>query len=176
MLPNLQATRDAFQAAVAGFRKHKPASNPRPIAGTSKRLSSTSPSPNTACTASLHELHEVSTDPHERTAPLLWPARTDRKNSRWPRPHESSQKKLWQFDRRSRQVSGKPRTAPLSLSKTCHDDLRLRIIQHPVGLMNGQIACGSDLSPGPPYRADQRAKSRPGLSEIAGPLQMKRLN
>lgn len=161
---NLEATRDALQAAVAGL---------------SERQAQFKPSPDRWCVEEIVEhlavaehgmyrfisaLHEVSDDPHAAESAASLARTADRKNRPLQAPERVIPKRRFGSLNGALSKFLENRERTIEFIKSCHDDLRVRLIQHPAGLINAQD-CLTVLTYHPARHVEQinELKADPGF-------------
>ena len=135
---NLQATRNALQSAVSGLSESQARFKSAPDRWNVEEIVEHVAVAEHGMYRFITELHEVSTDPHEAESAASLARTTDRKNRPLAAPARALPKgrfgslgaALSQF------LENRQRT--IEFVQNCHDDLRLRLIQHPAGLLNAQ--------------------------------------
>ena len=136
-LANLQATRDALRAAVAGLSETQAQFKPSPERWSVEEIVEHLAVAEHGMYRFLSELHEVSDDSHAAESAASLARTADRKKMPLQAPERALPKR--RFDSLSaalgRFLENRERT--IAFVTTCQDDLSLRLIRHPAGLVNG---------------------------------------
>jgi hypothetical protein len=161
---NLQATRDALQNAVAGLSEAQARFKPSPDRWSVEEIVEHLAVVEHGLYAFITRLHEVSNDPHATESAASLARLSDRKKYPFAAPERVLPKK--RFDSLTAALSKflENRERTIEFVRNCQDDLRLRLIQHPVGLVNGQD-CLAVLNAHPARHVDQinELKADPGF-------------
>ena len=137
-LINLRCTRDAFQAAVSGLSEDQARFKPSPERWSIEEIVEHVTVAEHGMYRFISDLHEVSADPHTAESAASFARTTDRKQMPLPAPERVLPKR--RFDSLGAALAKflENRARTIEFVENCTDDLRLRLIQHPVGLLNGQ--------------------------------------
>jgi hypothetical protein len=134
---NLQSTRDALQVAVAGLSEAQARFKPSPERWCVEEIVEHLAVAEHGMYRFISTLHEVSDDPHtaESAASLLRAG--DRQKMPLSAPERVHPKSRFGSLNAALSKFLENRERTIEFVKSCHDDLRLRLIQHPLGLING---------------------------------------
>lgn len=138
IVAGLEASRDAFQNAVAGLSQAQAQFKPSPERWSVEEIVEHVAVAEHGMFRLISELHEVVTDPHLAESAAALARTADRKTMPLPAPERVYPK------RRFGDLAGalakflENRARTIEFVQNCQDDLRLRLIKHPVGLVNGQ--------------------------------------
>jgi hypothetical protein len=166
VLVALETTRDAFASCVAALSDAQAHFQPSPerwsVLGIVEHVAVAEHGMYRFITA----LHEVSEDPHEEESALSLQRANDRKANPLAAPERAHPKKKFESLDAALQQFLTNRARTIEFVQNCRDDLRCRLIHHPVGLLNGQD-CLLLLSHHPARHIDQinELKADPALPE-----------
>ena len=135
---NLQATCEAFQSAVAGLSESQARFKSAPDRWNVEEIVEHVAVAEHGMYRFITELHEVSTDPHEAESAASLARTTDRKNKPLAAPARALPKGRFASLSAAMSQFLENRQRTIEFVQTCQDDLRLRLIQHPAGLLNAQ--------------------------------------
>ncbi len=137
-LLNLRATRDAFQSAVSGLSEEQARFKPSPERWSIEEIVEHVTVAEHGMYRFISDLHEVSADPHTAESAAALARASDRKKMPLSAPERVFPKR--RFDSLGSALNKflENRQRTIEFVENCSDDLRLRLIRHPLGLMNGQ--------------------------------------
>ncbi len=137
-LADLIATRDAFQAAVSGLSDAQANFKPTPERWSVEEIVEHVTVAEHGMYRFIHDLHEVSTDPHTAESAASLARSTDRVRHPLAAPERVHPKQRFANLHAALEKFLENRNRTIAFVEDCSDDLRLRLIQHPLGLINGQ--------------------------------------
>ena len=135
---NLHATRDAFQSAVAGLSENQARFKPAPDRWNVEEIVEHVAVAEHGMYRLITELHEVSTDPHEADSAASLARTKDRKNQPLAAPARTLPKGRFGSLNAGLNQFLENRQRTIAFVQNCQDELCLRLIQHPAGLLNGR--------------------------------------
>jgi hypothetical protein len=150
----LETTRDAFERCVAGLSDAQARFKPSPDRWSVAEIVEHVAVAEHGMYRFITELHEVSEDPREQESAASLHRTSDRKMRPLSAPERAHPKgRFGGFSDALRQfLENRGRT--IEFVRNCQDDLRLRLIQHPAGLLNGRD-CLSILTNHPDRHVEQ---------------------
>jgi len=165
-LLNLRATRDAFQAAVSGLSEQQARFKPSAERWSIEDIVEHVAVAEHGMYRFISDLHEVSTDPHTTESAASLARSSDRKTMPLPAPQRVLPTRRFDSLHAALGKFLENRARTIEFVENCTDDLRLRLIQHPLGLMNGQD-CLTVLTHHPARHIDQinELKADPGFPQ-----------
>ena len=106
----------------------------------------------------INDLHKMGSDPHSAESAATIARAASRQHLRLQAPERVHPKNLFGSLQASLSKFLENRDRTIEYIQNCRDDLRLRIIDHPLGLMNAEDCLKVIIShPARHVRADQRA-------------------
>ena len=137
-LLNLRVTRDAFQSAVSGLSEQQARFKPSPDRWSIEEIVEHVAVAEHGMYRYISDLHEVTTDPHTAESAASLARTSDRKKLPLAAPERALPKH--RFDSLAAALAKflENRARTIEFVENCTDDLRFRVIQHPLGLINGQ--------------------------------------
>jgi uncharacterized damage-inducible protein DinB len=138
LLANLQATRDAFRSAVTGLSDVQARFKPSAECWSIEQIVEHVTVAEHGMYTFITRLHEVSLDPHSAESSATLARASDRKSKPLAAPDRALPKGRFEGLQAALDKFLENRERTIEFVKNCRDDLRLRIIHHPLGLLNGE--------------------------------------
>ena len=137
-LQNLARTRDDFQQAAAGLSAAQAQFKPTPECWSIEEIVEHVAIAEHGMYRFITELHQRSDDPHEAESAANLARASDRKHLPLMAPERAHPKgKFGSLPAAMNQfLENRERT--IAFVRDCQDDLRFRLIQHPLGILNGK--------------------------------------
>jgi hypothetical protein len=133
----LVAGRDAFQNAVAELSEEQACFKPSPERWSIEEIVEHVAVAEYGMYRFIHDIHEVSVDPHSAESATSLARASDRKNQPLTAPERACPKRRFEGLKAALDKFLENRERTIGFVQNCRDDLRLRIIRHPIGLLNG---------------------------------------
>lgn len=137
-IAKLQETRDALCAAVTGLSDAQAHFKPTPDRWCVEEIVEHVAVAEHGMYRYITALHEISTDPHADESATTLARTADRKNRPLSAPERVRPKKRFDSLAAALQQFLENRERTIQFLHGCTSDLRLRIIDHPAGLLNAQ--------------------------------------
>jgi hypothetical protein len=153
-LADLIATRDAFQAAVSGLSDAQANFKPTPERWSVEEIVEHVAVAEHGMYRFIHDLHEVSADPHAEESAASLARTADRVHQPLTAPERVHPKRRFASLQAALDKFIENRNRTIAFVENCPDDLRLRLIQHPLGVING-LDCLAVLNSHPARHLDQ---------------------
>jgi hypothetical protein len=137
-LQHLARTRDDFQQAAAGLSAAQAQFKPTPKCWSVEEIVEHVAIAEHGMYRFITEMHQLSDDPHEAESTANLARASDRKHLPLMAPERAHPKgKLGSLPAAMNQfLENLERT--IAFVRNCQDDLRFRLIQHPLGILNGK--------------------------------------
>jgi DinB superfamily len=133
----LEATRDAFHQAVSGLSHEQARFKSSPERWSVEEIVEHVAVAEHGMFRFISEFHEISDHPHEAESAASLERTRDRKKMPLDAPERSQPKARYPNVGVALSQFIENRNRTIEFVKNCQDDLRLRIIKHPAGLVNG---------------------------------------
>jgi hypothetical protein len=137
-LANLESSRDAFQAGVAGLSEAQARFKPSAERWSVEEIIEHVAIAEHGMYRFISELHETSSDPHTEENAAALARASDRKGMPLVAPERARPKARFGSLQAALKQFLDNRERTIEFVRNCSDDLRLRLVQHPLGLVNGE--------------------------------------
>jgi hypothetical protein len=134
----LESTRDAFGQAVSGLSEVQARFKPNSARWSVEEIVEHVAVAEHGMYRFIADLHERSTDPHEAESAATLARTSDRKNMPLECPERARPKQRFAGLTQALKQFLDNRARTIEFVKNCDDDLRLRLIHHPAGLLNAR--------------------------------------
>jgi hypothetical protein len=163
-LANLAKTRDIFQQAAAGLSESQARFKPAPESWSIEEIVEHVAVAEHGMYRLITELNERSDDPRETESAASLEQASDRKRLPRTAPSRACPKGRFGSLHASMKQFLENRARTIDFVRNCQDDLRFRLIQHPLGLLNGKD-CFTVLINHPARHVEQieELKASPGF-------------
>ena len=164
VVSDLETSRDAFRSSVTGLSEAQARFKPAPERWSVEEIVEHVAVAEHGMYRFISEIHEVTTDPHAAESAAALARTADRQTMPLPAPERVYPKRRFESLAGALAKFLENRERTIEFVKNCQEDLRLRLIKHPVGLVNGQD-CLSILTAHPMRHIEQinELKADPGF-------------